>query len=162
MHIICTLPQTHNHASTSSPITAELQQKQGTCNSPAMYRPNTCRPTRTLPACTVADTEVNNGPRSEHVRALSIDIFIHQAGFRSIATETSGQSNFDITPHRRHTWTDGSVVFARWRQCPPPIPSNTGFLGPTRVHISNGISIGSADFAGLTTVTDRQTTLLRV
>jgi len=30
------------------------------------------------------------------------------------------------------------------------LPSNTQFLGPTRVHIPNGISIGSASFAGLT------------
>jgi len=36
-------------------------------------------------------------------------------------------------------------------------PSNTCFLGPTRVHIPNGISIGSAVFARLTIVTDRQT-----
>ena len=32
-----------------------------------------------------------------------------------------------------------------------------GSLGPPRVHNRNGISIGSAVFAGLTTVTDRQT-----
>jgi len=32
-------------------------------------------------------------------------------------------------------------------------PSNTWFLGPTR----NGITIGSATFAQLTVVTDRQT-----
>jgi len=42
-------------------------------------------------------------------------------------------------------------------------PSNVGgfgpqwFLGPTPVHNANGISIGSAAFAGLTIVTDRQT-----
>jgi len=36
-------------------------------------------------------------------------------------------------------------------------PSNTWFLGPTRVLNPNGISIGSAIFAGLTTVTDWQT-----
>ena len=36
-------------------------------------------------------------------------------------------------------------------------PSNTWFLWPTRVLNPNGISIGSAVFAGLTTVTDRQT-----
>ena len=36
-------------------------------------------------------------------------------------------------------------------------PSNTWFLGPTRVHNPNGISIGSAVFAGLTSVTDRPT-----
>jgi len=38
--------------------------------------------------------------------------------------------------------------------CTPP---NTCFLGPTRVLDPNGISIGSAVFAGLTSVTDRQT-----
>jgi len=35
-------------------------------------------------------------------------------------------------------------------------PSNTWFLGPTRVLSPNAISIGSAVFAGFTTVTDRQ------
>jgi len=37
------------------------------------------------------------------------------------------------------------------------LPSNTWFLGPTRVLNPNGISIGSAVFAGLTSMTDRQT-----
>jgi len=52
---------------------------------------------------------------------------------------------------------DGSVVFAK--VVPVCTPPNTCFLGPTRVHNPNGISIGlgSAVFAGLTTVTDRQT-----
>jgi len=36
-------------------------------------------------------------------------------------------------------------------------PSNTWFLGPTQVHVLNGISIGSAVFAGLTIVTDQPT-----
>jgi len=36
-------------------------------------------------------------------------------------------------------------------------PSNTWFLGPTRVHNSNDISIHSAVSAGLTIVTDRPT-----
>jgi len=36
-------------------------------------------------------------------------------------------------------------------------PSNTRCLGPTRVLDPNGISIGSAVFAGLTSVTDRPT-----
>jgi len=39
-------------------------------------------------------------------------------------------------------------------------PSNTRFLQSTRVHNPNGISIGSAVFAGLMIVTDQQTTLL--
>jgi len=46
------------------------------------------------------------------------------------------------------------------QNCPFPwgirTPSNTWFLGPTHIN-PNGISIGSAIFAGLTTVTDRQT-----
>jgi len=36
-------------------------------------------------------------------------------------------------------------------------PSNTWFLGPTRLQIPNGISVSSAFFAGLTIVTDRPT-----
>jgi len=36
-------------------------------------------------------------------------------------------------------------------------PSNKWFPGPTQVHIPNGILIGSAVFAWLTGVTDRQT-----
>jgi len=36
-------------------------------------------------------------------------------------------------------------------------PSNTWFLGPTQDRNPTGISIGSAVFAGLTTVTDRLT-----
>jgi len=36
---------------------------------------------------------------------------------------------------------DGSIVFGRLRQC---TPYNTCFLGPTRVHNRNGISICSA------------------
>jgi len=35
-------------------------------------------------------------------------------------------------------------------------PSNIWFLQSTRVHNPNGISIGSAVFAGLTVVTDQQ------
>jgi len=36
-------------------------------------------------------------------------------------------------------------------------PCNTWFLGPTQVLNPNAISIGAAVFAGLTSVTDRQT-----
>jgi len=43
---------------------------------------------------------------------------------------------------------DGSIVFARWHQCAHP--SNTCFLGTTRVHIPNGIWISTAAFAQLT------------
>jgi len=39
-------------------------------------------------------------------------------------------------------------------------PSNTWFPGPTQVLNPNSSSIGAAVFAGLTSMTDRQTTLL--
>jgi len=56
----------------------------------------------------------------------------------------------------------------QWDARPPPKknapshggsgpPSNTWFPGPTRVLNPNGISIGIAVFARLTSVTDRQT-----
>jgi len=53
--------------------------------------------------------------------------------------------------------------FKRIRQVDPLYtPSNTSFLGPTRVDIPNRFSIGSAFFAVLATVIDRHTTLLRL
>jgi len=36
-------------------------------------------------------------------------------------------------------------------------PTNTWFLGPTQVHVANGISIGSSVFAGLKVATNRHT-----
>jgi len=39
-------------------------------------------------------------------------------------------------------------------------PFHGGIPRPTRILNPNGISIGAATFAGLTSVTDRQTTLL--
>jgi len=36
-------------------------------------------------------------------------------------------------------------------------PSNTWFLGPTRDHVANGTTFGSAAVAGHTVVTDRRT-----
>jgi len=66
---------------------------------------------------------------------------------------TSGQSNLAKAALPQNM--DDSVAFAVWRQCAPQ--SNTWFPGPIRVHIANGILIGSAVFAGLTIVTDRLT-----
>ena len=43
---------------------------------------------------------------------------------------------------------DGSIMFSRWRQCAPPF--DTCFPGPTRIHVPNGIFIGSTTFAQLT------------
>ena len=53
---------------------------------------------------------------------------------------------------------DGPVVFARWRQC--ATRSETCLPGPTRVHIPNGTTIGSATFSrprDCDRPTDRQT-----
>jgi len=44
-----------------------------------------------------------------------------------------------------------------FRVCRSGHQSSTRFLGTIRVHNQNGISIGSAIFAGLTIITDRQT-----
>jgi len=48
----------------------------------------------------------------------------------------------DWQPHM-----NGSMIFARWRQCAPP--THTWFSEPNRVQIPNGISISSAAFAQL-------------
>jgi len=62
--------------------------------------------------------------------------------------------------------TAGSLYFTMGCTFPPQncpfhggsgLPSNTWFLGPSRVFNPNSTSIGSAISAGLTTVTDRQT-----
>jgi len=62
---------------------------------------------------------------------------------------TSGQSNLAKRPHRRRTWM---VQYS-----PGGTNVHTRFLGLTPVHNPGGISIGSAVFAGLTIVADRQT-----
>jgi len=72
----------------------------------------------------------------------------HQSALQSesnIRPKPSFEPNKKVSspPH-----IDGSVVFTRWHRC--ALSSNTCFLGPTLVHISNSISIGSAVFAQLT------------
>jgi len=68
-----------------------------------------------------------------------------------------------------HRWLQGVLILYNGcpfppQNCPFPwgiwTPSNTWFPGPTQVLNPNGIPIGSAVFAGLISVTDRQTTLL--
>jgi len=54
-------------------------------------------------------------------------------------------------------WDDPSLLKIALSHGGSGPPSNTWFPGPTRVLNLNGISIGSAVFAGLTRVTDRQT-----
>ena len=72
--------------------------------------------------------------------------------FRWWKIKTSGQSNLTNRPHRRRTWTVVPILYNGLliapQNCPFPwgiwTPSNTWFLGPTRVLNPNGISIGSA------------------
>jgi len=59
---------------------------------------------------------------------------------------TSGQSNLTKWPHRRRTWTVQSYLPGGANVT----PFDTCFLGPTRVHSSNGISICTAVFAQVT------------
>jgi len=81
----------------------------------------------------------------------SVDCFLDVGQQRQF--KTSGQSNLKWN---RITAAHGR--FSRIRQVAPmSTPSHTCFLVPAGVHIPNGISIGSADFAGLTIVTGRET-----
>jgi len=71
---------------------------------------------------------------------------------------TSNESNLTKRPHRRRTWTVQSYSLGGANVHPIYTPSNTCFLKPTRVHIPNGISIGSAALQGFRSwQTDRQT-----
>jgi len=79
----------------------------------------------------------------------------------------SSQSKRQIDPFSRSatgTAHDRKSIYLQWAALPPKLPlamgmwtPNTRFLGPTRVLNPNGISISSGIFAGLTSVTDRQT-----
>ena len=73
----------------------------------------------------------------------SIQPFLHRRP-QSVPTLYNGTSPLKIAPSH---WGSG-------------LPSNTWFPGPTRAHNPNSISNGSAVFAGLTSETDQQTTLL--
>ena len=60
----------------------------------------------------------------------------------------TGQSNFTKRPHRHRNWTVVHIVC----NGPPLMPQNCPFpwfLGPTWVHIPNGISIGLTIFVWL-------------
>jgi len=71
--------------------------------------------------------------------------------------QVHGQSNLTKRPHRHCTRRIQSYSPGRANSAKRALPSNAWFLGPTRAQNSNGISIGSAVFAGLTIVSDRQT-----
>jgi len=68
-------------------------------------------------------------------------------------THYKWSKSFGKRPHRRKG-VPQKTASSLGRSEPP---TNTWFLGPTEVHIPNGISIGSDVFAGLMAVSNRQT-----
>ena len=72
---------------------------------------------------------------------------------------TACVGNPDIRGHgKRCSEACGKILRSSPSKCPFPWLDHSGhpqFLGPARVHIPNGISIGSAVFEGLTVVTGR-------
>ena len=75
--------------------------------------------------------------------------------YDSAMTVTHNSSTSHHYNVERHQLTNECLKILKLPQCKPL--SNTCFLGPTRVHNPNGISIGSAVFAEITIVIDRQT-----
>jgi len=76
-------------------------------------------------------------------------------------SKTASRSVHRFCTNDRRVCLDFTMVLPSPQNCPSLwgiwTPSNTWFHGPTRVINPNDISIGSAVFAELTTVTDRQT-----
>jgi len=81
--------------------------------------------------------------RADNPNGISIGsaVFAQMTAECPYTLQCSAPSPLKIAPSHGGIWT----------------PSNTWFLGPTSVLNPNGIAIGAAVFAGLTTVTDRQT-----
>jgi len=104
-------------------------------------------------------------PWQRHSASLYSHLTHDSLGPSKPTTQTASQS---VQPS--HFCTDDrrvSLYFTTGRSFPPQncpfsmggsgLLSNAWFPGPTQVLNPNGISIGSAIFAGLTTVTDRRT-----
>ena len=74
------------------------------------------------------------------------------------ASIASCDSNGSDSPHHLRRRTDRSILFVRWRQYAAYM-IHAWFLGPTRVRLPSGISIGSSVFAGHSgsVVTNKQT-----
>jgi len=74
-------------------------------------------------------------------------------------TQTASVSHTVVFAHHRRVYLYFTMGHSSPSKLPLPwgsgLPSNAWFLGHTRVLNTNDISIGSAVFAGLTTVTDR-------
>jgi len=85
-----------------------------------------------LPTCASPQTPPSHQTYTRlHTLSISAYYSCHKTVFCLILPvfiKTSGRSNLTKRPHRHHTWSVGSIVFARWSQCAPL--SNTCFLGP--------------------------------
>jgi len=90
-----------------------------------------------LNVCFLLPTEVHNS----NGKSIGSAVYAQMAAECPYTLQWDAPSPLKIAPFRVGIWT----------------PSNTWFPGPTRVHNRNSISIGSAVFAGLTSVTDQQT-----
>ena len=74
------------------------------------------------------------------------------------ADSASQMASQSVQPFLHRSRQTVIILYSRPTLPPKQLdPSNTWFLDPTRAHNPNGISIGSAVFSGLMTVTDRQT-----
>jgi len=102
---------------------------------PFLQGSRSCQTDRPTDSCSVC----NNRPHLHKYVGL-----VMPCGLITIIT--SGQSYWEKRPHHRRTWTVQSYSPG----CANATLFNSCFLGPTRVHTSNGISIGSAVFAQLT------------
>ena len=80
---------------------------------------------------------------------------VHNPNGKSIASAIFAQLTAE-SPYTLQWDAPFTLKIASSHEGSEPL-SNTWFLVPTRAHNPNGISIGSAVFAGLTSVTDRQT-----
>jgi len=104
-----------------------------------------------LKAFTVTMSPFNNAVRYlTEMRNVPYSMYAYTPRNHS---RTSGHSKKDKKAASPPHW-DCTVVLARWRQC--ALRCNTYFIRSIKVHNPNGISIGSAVFAGLSQ-TDRQT-----
>jgi len=96
------------------------------------------------------------------------NVHLHLIHASLYSLESSTQTASRLVQPFLHSSRQRVIVLYSGPPLPPPLkiatshggsgpPSNTCFLGSTRVHVPNAISTGSAVFAGLTTVTHQQT-----
>ena len=152
MQIICTSLQTDNHASTSYFFTGQmlfLTLNQQVIKGRIAAAHRRFRHIRQVtPMCAPCST-----PQSAPTPHWCCPLLSHL--------------EYIDSPHVRLSCAGAlSSLILALHACGSRPASNTWCLEPTSVHIPNGISIGSAAFAGLMIVTDRptdrQTTLLRL